>query len=604
MHPVNSDSFSASRRRLAAFCVLASLLCAGPAAAYTSANLLVDGDAESGACTTDWHAVTTVPGWTAVQGAPAVVCYSISSFGKPASPSAGNAFIADGPYGDSALVQAVDVSSAGAAIDTAGVGFTLSGWLGGWGSDNGQAAVIATFRDRNGAALGSPAVLAGVTASARGNQTEFLARSATGTVPVGTRSIAVVLQFFDTASSYNIGYADNLSLTLSTPVNAPSLSAPASTVPSFDHVFMIMMENTDYSAIIGDSKDAPFVNGLIGQGTLLTNYSGVYHPSDENYLAIAGGSTFVQGAIYYPNIHVAAQNLGDTIEAKGKTWKAYEQGMGTPCNTSNNYDSYYEPDDAPFINFTDIASNSARCQAHLVDTTQLATDLLSAATTPGFAWIAADDYYDGEASGNGSSTSLQVQDGWLKQTLQPIFASPAWTGQRSLLLLTWDESETSATNHVATLVLGSAGLVRSGFSSNLSYNHYSTGRTIETALGLPSFTANDTYAQPINDAFTNTQAPSTPVLSTATPAVIQGSSIVFDYFTTAARLASTNWVGIYATGQVPGQVGSTAWQYAPNAAGNLAFSTSSLAPGSYAAWFCYDNGYTVLSGPIPFTVVP
>ncbi|MGN5377667.1 alkaline phosphatase family protein [Streptomyces lasalocidi] len=142
-----------------------------------------------------------------------------------------------------------------------------------------------------------------------------------------------------------------------------------------------------------------------------------------------------------------------------KTWKAYEQGMGTPCNTKNNNDSYYEPDDAPFINYTDISGNASRCAAHLFDTTQLTTDLKSAATTPNFSWIAADDYYDGEASGNGSATSLKTQDGWLKQTLAPVLASPAWTQDRSLLILTWDESQNEGYDHVATTLVGSQGTV-------------------------------------------------------------------------------------------------------------------------------------------------
>jgi hypothetical protein len=581
-----------------------SAAAATPAFAYTSGNLLVDGDGEAGACTADWEAVTTVPGWSVTQGSPTLVCYSIAKFATPSSPAPGAGFIADGPYGDSELAQTVDVRSAAGAIDSSGVTYTLSGWLGGWTVYNGQAQVTATFLDSNGRVLGTPAQLSGVNAAARGNKTEFLARSVNGNVPAHTRSIAMTLQFIGTSGSYNVGYADNLSLTLSTPVAAPTLSAPASAVPAFDHVFMVMMENTDYAEVIGDTHDAPFINTLAAQGTLLTNYSGVYHPSDENYLAVAGGATFVQGAIYFPNIHVSAQQIGDAIEASGKSWKAYEQGMGTPCNTKNNYDSYYQPDDAPFINFTDIASNTARCQAHLFDTTQLATDLQSAATTPNFAWIAADDYYDGEASGNGSAASVQVQDHWLQQTLQPIFNSPAWTTQRSLLILTWDESSSYAANRVGTILVGSQGLVRAGATSATSYNHYSTSRTIENALGLAPLTANDQYALPINDAFAGSAPPQSPALTTATPSVTKGANIVFNYATPASTLSSSNWIGIYAAGQTPGQVGSITWQYAPSANGTASFSTSSLAAGSYAGWYCYNNGYTVLAGPVSFTVSP
>jgi hypothetical protein len=356
--------------------------------------------------------------------------------------------------------------------------------------------------------------------------------------------------------------------------------------------------------VIGDTKNAPFINGLASGGTLLTDSSGTYHPSDENYLAIAGGDNFVAGAIYYPNIHVSAPNLGDRVEAIGKNWKGYEQGMGTPCNLNNNNDSYYAPDDLPFINFTDISGNTARCQAHLLDLSQFAVDLQSTATTPAFAWLSADDYYDGEASGNGSSTSLQVQDGWLEQTLQPLFNSPAWKNQRSLLILTWDESETRGTNHIATILVDSQGLVNRGYTSSASYNHYSVGRTIESALGLAPLTPNDQYAEPINDAFVPVAPPAQPSLSTATASAAAGNAITFNYSTPGADLSSTNWIGIYPAGVTPGAQSSITWQYAAHSSGSASFSTSGMTAGNYAAWYCYNDGYTALAGPTHFTVTP
>jgi len=584
----------------AAFCLSGALT--SPAFAANSGNLIVDGDGESGTCTTDWSAVNTVPGWTVTQGSPSIVCYSIGSFNTPSNGSGGNAFIADGPYGDSALRQNINVSSAATTIDGGAVTYNLSGWLGGYTVYNGEAVVTAVFLDGNGNPLGTPAQLAGVTASTRNLESGFVAESTTGNVPVGTRTISVLLQFNNTSASYNIGYADNLSLTLSTPVTAATLQVPASSVPAFDHVFVVMMENTDYSEVIGDTTDAPFINSLANTGTLLDNFSGVYHPSDQNYLAIAGGNTFVQGAIYYPNIKVTAQNIADELEAKGKTWKAYEQGMGTPCNTSNNNDSYYEPDDAPFVNFTDVIGNPTRCAAHLFDTTQLTTDLQSASTTPNFAWIAADDYYDGEASGNGTPKSLQVQNGWLQQTLQPILNSPAWTQQRSLLILTWDESASETGNHLATILVGSPGTVQSGYISNANYNHYSTGTTVENALGIAPLTHNDQYAQPINDAFVATTAATVASLTSTMPSVAAGTYVHFDYATPANKLNSENWIGIYAAGTSPGNGSSATWQAAPNGNGTVTFDTTSLSPGTYSVWYCYDNGYTVLAGPVTLNV--
>ncbi|PYC80237.1 hypothetical protein C7C46_13190 [Streptomyces tateyamensis] len=586
--------------------LLGALVVTAPAPAQAAAaggNLLVNGDAEAGGyCTGDWSAATTVPGWTVQAGGVNVMCHSVASFGLPGTGTPGKAFFGPGNFGDGSMSQSVDVSSAASAIDGGGVHYNLAGWLGGWTTYGGYAAVAVHFQDVHGNPLGSTGKLPTVSATDRGLSSKFLARSTTGAVPAGTRSIQVEVQFLSTSSE--TGYLDNLSLSLDTPVTTPApVAPPVSQVPGYDHVFTVMMENTDYSEIMNDPTDTPFTHSLMAQGATLTDAHGVYHPSDENYLAIAGGDTYTKGATYWPNINSPQRNLGDTLEAAGKSWKAYEQGMGTPCNTTTQYDAKYMPDDAPFINYTDISGNAARCAAHLFDTTQLTTDLKSAATTPNFSWIAADDYYDGEASGNGSATSLQVQDGWLKQTLAPVLSSPAWTQQRSLLVLTWDESETEGYNHVATVVLGSRGTVPAGTSSPAHYDHYSIGRTIESALGLPGLTANDTYATPLNAAF----APATatgPTLTGDLNAVASGGNLTLRYaLPNASQVSAKNWVGLYPAGVKPGAQSSLVWSYTPNQSGAVTLSTGKLSAGSkYDAYYLANDGYSVLAGPFTVTV--
>jgi hypothetical protein len=591
----------------AALPLLGALAVAAPApaqAATTSGNLIVNGDAEAGGyCTNDWGAATTVPGWTVQAGGINVMCHSVASIGVPSDgQTPGKAFFGPGNFGDGAMTQTVDVSSAATAIDGGGVNYNLAGWLGGWTTYGGYVAVSLHFKDGNGSAIGATAKLPTVSATDRGLSTKFLSRSATGAVPAGTRSIQVEVQFLSTSNE--TGYLDNLSLTLNTPVAAPApVAPPVSSVPGYDHVFTVMMENTDYSEIMNDPTDTPYIHSLMSQGATLTDSHGVYHPSDENYLAIAGGDTYTKGATYWPNINSPQRNLGDTIEASGQTWKAYEQGMGTPCNTTTQYDAKYEPDDAPFINYTDVSGNAARCAAHLFDTTQLTTDLQSAATTPNFSWIAADDYYDGEASGNGNATSLQTQDGWLKQTLAPIMSSPAWTQQRSLILLTWDESAGEGYDHVATIALGSQGTVPAGTSSPMHYDHYSIGRTIEDALGLPGLTANDTYATPLNAAFAPAQA-TAPTLDGDLNAVANGGNATFRYaLPDSSQVSAKNWVGIYPAGVTPGSQSSLAWAYTPNQSGAVTLSTGKLnGAGQYDVYYLANDGYSVLAGPFRLTV--
>ncbi|WP_438296148.1 alkaline phosphatase family protein [Streptomyces sp. HUAS TT7] len=596
------------RRRLLSWgLALLGLLIFSPPPAHaagSSGNLIVNGDAEAGGyCTDDWAAATTVPDWTAQAGGVNVMCHTAGSFGLPSDGNApGKAFFGPGNFGDGSMSQTVDVSSAAAAVDGGGVSYNLSGWLGGWTTYSGYAAVNLHFQDANGRPLGSIAKLPTVSASDRALATKFLARSTTGPVPAGTRSIQVEVQFLST--SHETGYVDNLSLTLNTPVTAPApLTPPVSKVPGYDHVFMVMMENTDYSAIMNDPADTPYLHSLMDQGATLTDFHGVYHPSDENYLAVAGGDTYAKGATYWPNINSPQHHLGDTLEAAGKSWKAYEQGMGTPCNTKNNNDSYYEPDDAPFINYTNVSGNASRCAAHLFDTTQLATDLRSASTTPNFSWIAADDYYDGEASGNGNATSLKTQDGWLKQTLAPVLTSPAWTQERSLLVLTWDESNNEAYNHIVTTLVGSQGTVPAATTSPAHYDHYAIARTVEAALGLPGLTANDTYATPLNAAF----APYTgtaPTLTGDLNSVANGGNVTFRYSVpSATQVSAKNWIGIYPAGVAPGKQSSLAWAYAPDSSGASTFSTGKLSgPGNYDVYYLANDGYSVLAGPFSLAV--
>ena len=130
-------------------------------------------------------------------------------------------------------------------------------------------------------------------------------------MPPGTASIRVAVRFLDSStppggepepSGPGGGLLDNLSLTVSAPQPAARLVPPPSSVPHFDHVFMIMMENTNGSAVLSGHSHMPFLHRLMAQGATLANYHAVYHPSDENYLAIAGGDTYAKGAIYWPDI--------------------------------------------------------------------------------------------------------------------------------------------------------------------------------------------------------------------------------------------------------------------------------------------------------------
>jgi acid phosphatase len=270
---------------------------------------------------------------------------------------------------------------------------------------------------------------------------------------------------------------------------SPAPVEAAGTVPAFDHIFTIVMENHSYGQIVG-SGSAPYINSLAAKYGLATNYFAVAHPSLPNYLALTGGSTFGITSDC-TTCFVSAPNIAkDRVEASGRSWKAYMESMPKACFVGDSY-PYMQKHD-PFIYFNDIRTNAAECNK-VVPYSALATDLKSAGTTPNYAWITpnmCNDMHD---------CSVSTGDTWLKNNVPAILNSAAFTAQNSLLMITWDEDNGSSGNHVATLVIAKS--VPAGFRSGVHYTHYSLLRTVESAWGLSPLTGNDGGASPMSDFF-------------------------------------------------------------------------------------------------------
>jgi hypothetical protein len=466
----------------------------------TGPNLLVNGDAEFADGSISGYDGVTIPGWRTT-GVPTIVGYAVGkgfpTASTPGPSDRGAQFFAGGPVGNATLTQSVNVAAVGGQIDAGGVTYALSGWLGGYSSENSMTTVTITFFNGAGAALGTGQI-GPVTAADRGNTTKLLRRTASAAVPTGTRSVGVVVNLAgvparNAANQYNDAYADSLSLSLSAALpGAPAPAVPPSTVPRFDHVFFTMLENKSYDQVIGNGQ-APYLSALAANNTSLGASYGVVHPSDPNYLAIAGGSTFGHTDNPWPAGmgSINAPHIGDRVDAAGKTWRGYIEDMGTPCNRTSS--GYFDVDNLPFLFFKDIADNDARCRQALHPITQFWTDLQATASTPSFVW------FEPNTCNTMHSCSVRTGDDWFRANLPKLLASPAWTQQRSLLIITFDEDDDAHGQRIPTIVIGSPGTVKTGFVSPNRYDHYSVSRTMEDALGLPPLTRNDAYAFPIND---------------------------------------------------------------------------------------------------------
>src|SRR5260370_39654731 len=142
-----------------------------------------------------------------------------------------------------------------------------------------------------------------------------------------------------------IGIAAVVALALMVPLTASAHVATRDTnnsgIDNFQHVFVIMMENTSYTSLIGNSN-APFINSTAKKFGLATNYTGVSHPSQPNYIAATSGST--NGVTNDNDVTINVTNIVDQLEANGKTWKAYMQSLSL-CVTKLDHASGNQPYD-------------------------------------------------------------------------------------------------------------------------------------------------------------------------------------------------------------------------------------------------------------------
>jgi phosphatidylinositol-3-phosphatase len=275
-----------------------------------------------------------------------------------------------------------------------------------------------------------------------------------------------------------------------TPTQPATATPSASPTPTaYEHVVVIVLENHSFESVVG-SPSAPYLNQLANLWSLATGYSGVSHPSLPNYLAMIGGSTFGITSDC-TDCFVSAPSLPDRLEAAGKTWKGYMEGMPSPCFVGSS--GLYAQKHNPFIYFDPIRLDPTRC-SRIVPYGQLAIDFASPSTAPSFAFVTPNLCNDGH------DCTLSTADAWVSHEVPSLMASAAFSGSRSLLVITFDEGE-GGSDRVATILAGDG--VKTGFQSAAAYNHYSLLRTIESLWGLDPLAGGDGAAVPMTDFFTS-----------------------------------------------------------------------------------------------------
>ncbi len=268
------------------------------------------------------------------------------------------------------------------------------------------------------------------------------------------------------------------------PSGASSSSNPAAAnIPKFDHVFLVIDENHSYNVVIGNSS-MPYLNSLATANGLATQYYGNTHPSLGNYFMLTAGATITGSAGDGFTGIVNQDNVVRALAAAGKTWKCYAESLPSVGYLGNDIPPYLHRH-IPFVYFSDVQNSSAEA-SNIVPISQLATDI-SNNSLPDYAFIVPDINNDGHDCPPGMSSCSDAQvlanaDQWLAAKIKPLLASSGF--QNSLLIVTFDESDTTDTAHgggqVATVIVSP--LAKSGYQSTTLYQHESTLRLMLEGL--------------------------------------------------------------------------------------------------------------------------
>lgn len=268
--------------------------------------------------------------------------------------------------------------------------------------------------------------------------------------------------------------------------NGSSSSSAAMTTPGgIGHVFVLILENEDYTNSFGSSTAAPYLSQTLpSMGVVVQDYYGIGHNSNDNYVAMISGQApnldnqldcqtyndFTGTGTASPGQAIgigcvfpaSVKTLPDQLQAANLSWKAYMEDMGNipsresatcghpaigaqdKTQTAVNGDQYATRHD-PFVYFHSIIDDQSSCDSHVVNLNDssagLAADLKSTATTANFSFITPNLCHDGHDSPcvDGEPGGLSSINTFLQTWVPQIVNSPAFR-QDGLLIVTFDES--------------------------------------------------------------------------------------------------------------------------------------------------------------------
>jgi hypothetical protein len=313
-----------------------------------------------------------------------------------------------------------------------------------------------------------------------------------------------------------VGYAiisfrleENASYSGPTSPQARPVNQAPPRITGIETVFLVIMENKDWSQIVGASQ-CPYINKtLLPRSSYATAYYGVpgVHPSEPNYLWMMAGTNFNIRTDDLPsrNHQSSTNTLFHQLDQAGISWKAYCEdinGQYIPDGNTNQYVARHNP----ALFFDSLRTNVKYVTNHIRPYPELVSDLASD-SAPRFCLIVPNLTNDMHSLAPGSSSTRVQGDTWLSKQMPAVFGSEAYK-RGGALILTWDEGFDDADSNIGMVVV-SPWAKGGGYHNKRFYTHGSTLRTLQDIFGVRPYLEEALVVESLQDLFAFPQLVST-----------------------------------------------------------------------------------------------
>ncbi|KIY73976.1 hypothetical protein CYLTODRAFT_416625 [Cylindrobasidium torrendii FP15055 ss-10] len=262
----------------------------------------------------------------------------------------------------------------------------------------------------------------------------------------------------------------------------------------FDRFVQIWFENTDFNTAASTSTFAK----LAEQGLTFTKYHAVTHPSEPNYVAGLGGYHWGMHDDAFYHVPRNISTIVDLLEDKNISWATYQENMPSVAYYGDGFEShnyndpneddypYYARKHNPHIIYDSVVSVPERA-ARIRNLNDFANDITNG-SLPQWIWVTPNMVNDAH------DTTIDFAASWLEYWLVPLLEDERFNNEKTLILVTFDETENyDIQNNIFSVVVGGAlPSELKGTTDSTFYTHYSSLSTVQANWGLGSLGRQDT----------------------------------------------------------------------------------------------------------------